>query len=249
MPQTPKRPTPDIWTEPWREDWDLIHDHLTLPVMVQPLPNSVQDLVDQNNSSWNNVFSGEEANKILQIPIVISHEEDKLIWRPFRQGKCTTKEAYKFFTTQTVHPSSFSRPKVLTTSSQNLLKTIWKHKYILPRIKTFAWRLLLQALASAEKAGRYSTHINKECSLCGNTETDRHLFFDCDFARAFWFTADPPLRTHLLPQYQDSVQEAMAAILPPGFSPERIQKIFTSLWYLWKARNDLRFNNKKMVNS
>jgi len=41
------------------------------------------------------------------------------------------------------------------------------------------------------------------------------------------------------------VQEAIAAILPQDSTPERIQKFFTSLCYLWKARNDLRFNNKK----
>ena len=37
----------------------------------------------------------------------------------------------------------------------------------------------------------------------------------------------------------------MAIILPQGSPPDRVQQIFIALWYLWKANNDLRFNNTK----
>jgi hypothetical protein len=46
-----------------------------------------------------------------------------------------------------------------------------------PFLKTFAWRLIRRALAYAERAAIYSTHIENSCSVCGIIETDVHLFF------------------------------------------------------------------------
>jgi hypothetical protein len=36
----------------------------------------------------------------------------------------------------------------------------WRSKSIPPLIKTFTWRLIRRALATAERASRYSSHIN-----------------------------------------------------------------------------------------
>ncbi|CAN6232747.1 unnamed protein product, partial [Urochloa humidicola] len=93
------------------------------------------------------------------------------------------------------------------------------HKSLQPRYKTFTWRLLRQALATGQRAGRFSQHIDDKCTRCGQIETDSHLFFNCDFARAVWFAGTPSIRTDLLQQ-----------------GPQGVQK---------EARNDHRFNNKE----
>jgi hypothetical protein len=46
-------------------------------------------------------------------------------------------------------------------------------------------------------------------------KTDSHPFFHCDFARAVWFTASPPIKTDLLPVDQQVVQDFVNFILHP----------------------------------
>jgi len=82
----------------------------------------------------------------------------------------------------------------------HILNIIWRNSLLQPRLKTFIWRLLRQALATGQRAGRFSQHIDEKCACCGNLETDNHLFFLCHFARAVWFAGTPSIRTDLLPQ-------------------------------------------------
>ena len=115
---------------------------------------------------------------------------------------------------------------------------MWKLRELPPLIKTFTWRLIRRALATGDRAGRYTPRIDKHCSTCGLVENDAHLFFHCDFARAVWFSTQPPLRTDSLPQEDDGVQ------LTDTIDNSLMQKILITMWYLWKARNDKRFANK-----
>lgn len=100
-------------------------------------------------------------------------------------------------------------------------------------------------MATRDRAGRYSDKISKQCTNCNVTETDTHLFFHCSFARAVWFSANPSLCTSFLPTEQDGVQEILPLILNGNTTDDHLQATMTILWYIWKARNDLRFNSKK----
>jgi hypothetical protein len=124
------------------------------------------------------------------------------------------------------------------------MKRIWKHKTISPCIKTFCWRLIRRALATGQRAGSLSPKIQNECSLYNMPENDAHMFFHYDFARVVWFSATPPIITSNLPQEQDGVQETLSAIITMNTGEEELPKIIT-LWFIWKARNDACFNNKK----
>jgi hypothetical protein len=42
-----------IWSSPWANIWNDIHDHLLLPVTNSPLPSTISDLWLQETKQWN----------------------------------------------------------------------------------------------------------------------------------------------------------------------------------------------------
>lgn len=60
-----------------------------------------------------------------------------------------------------------------------------------------------------------------------------------------WFSASPPLIVSNLPQEEDGIQEILSILITPSSTEDDLHRILTILWYIWKARNDTRFKNKK----
>ena len=106
----------------------------------------------------------------------------------------------------------------------------------------FVWRLLRLTLGTASRIHRIILTVDEHCSRCERPEDDKHLFFDCSFARAVWFASPIGLRADALPQAGHGLHFQIAAILQQGPSQATIGIIFSIMWCLWKARNDHRFN-------
>lgn len=93
-----------IWSTPWCPFWESIHNHLQLPVSVNPLPQSVADLWLPNSQDWNaplttDIFYQQAAQLILQIQPVPAPDQDTLRWTPSKKGNCTAREAFHFLNT------------------------------------------------------------------------------------------------------------------------------------------------------
>jgi hypothetical protein len=58
----------------------------------------------------------------------------------------------------------------ITPDDNLILQKVWKSKTIPPFLKTLAWRLIRRALATGERATRFSSHIDQQCSYCGAIE-------------------------------------------------------------------------------
>ena len=98
----------------------------------------------------------------------------------------------------------------------DFLKLIWKQKDLLPRVKTFAWRLLRKALPTGLRAGRFSIHISKNCCRCGQQEDEFHLFFLCNFSRAAWFSSPWFLQSDALIQGHSTMHSVLFDLLRMG---------------------------------
>lgn len=223
---------------------------MRMPVTIPNLPQTVAELWFSQSRTWSTdlismIFYRQATSAIVHIPTVPSDGNDTVRWKPAKKGTCTTKEAYKFLSSEVqVHiPDQGARS--ITQQALTILRRVCTHKQqIPPCIKTFCWRLITRALATGERAGNLSTKISKFCSIYNMQENDAHLFFHCTFARAAWFSAKPSLCTSMLPLEQDGVQEILSRIIDHNTSDEHMLKILTTLWYIWKARNDHRFNRK-----
>jgi hypothetical protein len=121
---------------------------------------------------------------------------------------------------------------------------MWKEKQMAPRVQTFAWRLLRNALATGKRAGKYSKHISENCPTCGNLEDEMHLFFLCPFSKAAWYSYPWYIKTEFLAQHNCSIPLMIQTLLTSHHPHISITSLYTFLWCIWKARNDARFCRK-----
>jgi hypothetical protein len=92
--------------------------------------------------------------------------------------------------------------------------------------------------------GRFATHIDKHCTVCGAIENDSHLSFLCNLPQRVWDTSEVTPFTHLIDPLTDDVQNILPHILPPNSTDQTMTKTLLLLWYIWKERNDQRFQRK-----
>ena len=128
----------------------------------------------------------------------------------------------------------------------NLLNQVWADKTMLPKIQTFVWRLLRGALATGKRAGKYSKHINSACARCGVEEDEMHMLFLCHFSKAAWFSHPWYIRTELIVQEHRSIPAVLQFLFSSNHPHITPVNLYTFLWCLWKARNDLLFNRKSL---
>ncbi len=175
---------------------------------------------------------------ILQVPIIQDNSEDKLRWKFTPNGECNSKSAYKeIWKREASHGSQVSE------HARTILKQVWKDKCMPPKIKTFAWRLLMGALPTASRLNFRISEISPNCIRCGMIENDFHLFLDCPFSKITWIISDINLNTDI---FSDNVSMAhiIACIVNNCSNKASLNRIFSIMWHIWKARNDLKFQGK-----
>ena len=220
-----------------------MHDRLQDNAPRTSIPNIVSDIWIHHTKQWDTqkielFFGPQSVQVVTKIQIINHHHDDYLCWDTSISGTCIAKEAYLMLANQNPAPINNQGIRALPQPILHILNIIWRNSLLQPRLKTFTWRLLRQALATGQRAGRFSQHIDEKCACCGNLETDNHLFFSCHFARAVWFAGTPSIKTDLLPQGPQGVQQEVSSLITPTTSMQEIQRLITTMWFLWKARND-----------
>lgn len=238
-----------IWSTPWISDWGTIHDQLKLPVTVQPLPSKVSDLWIPDTQQWDNnlindIFHPTILQQIQEIIPVPTQQQDALRWKPAKNGVCTTKAIFRHLAAQDIIQLPNQGARSISQHSNYILNKAWKMKDLPPLIKTFTWRLIRRALATAKRASRYSHNIQPNCASCSLQEDDAHLFFFCDLPRAIWSTYHPSIDLSNIPTDPDGIQLILPYAIPNSLSRHDFAHRLVTLWYIWKARNDKRFNRK-----
>jgi hypothetical protein len=115
---------------------------------------------------------------------------------------------------------------------------------MVPRVQTFAWRLLRKALPTGKRASKVSKHISEYCARCGSLEDEMHMFFLCPFTKAAWFSYPWHIRTEMIAMHNHTIPQMIKTLLDSNHPHINITRLYTLLWCIWKARNDVLFGRK-----
>ncbi|XVF42020.1 hypothetical protein PTKIN_Ptkin01aG0326800 [Pterospermum kingtungense] len=113
----------------------------------------------------------------------------------------------------------------------------------------FLWKICTNCLPVRAELHRRVQRIPPECVFClNNEESVEHLFFECTFARAFWFGSELSLRTDGLGL--NSVKEWIGEWLgkPELLNPEALWfygQFVCGMWSIWLHMNEVLFKNTK----
>ncbi|KAG7593940.1 Ribonuclease H-like superfamily [Arabidopsis thaliana x Arabidopsis arenosa] len=228
----------NVWTSPW-----LSPTSPKLPLGPPPLllvDLKVKDLLHPNSTSWNleairhHVPHHEED--ILKLVLSSVVKPDRLRWLPVKAGSYTTKSGYA------LGKSASSQEHEVTF---NWRSHVWKVSTS-PKLKMFLWKLARNALPVGTLLASRGISANTTCKKCGGVEDPTHIFFHCPFAKQVW-DAVPCLA---LPQLEIGVSlkallvglQQLVSLPPVGLSTKPLFPWV--LWFLWKARNSLVFENR-----
>jgi len=121
------------------------------------------------------------------------------------------------------------------------LSWIWKAKSM-PKIKFFAWLLLVGRLNTRDVLRRRNKHLEEgyNCVMCQDQvlESSLHLFFECSSAAARWFALGIQWNTQ--PDICDMLCNQRLTAGRPFF----MDFFMIATWTIWKERNDFIFNYK-----
>lgn len=149
------------------------------------------DWIDQDTREWKEdvvraALDESEAQWVMTVPIPIQTRYDELRWPFDRKGKVTARSAYHFLRSQDSR-LLFSNDSMIPNvdSVLPLWSAIWKSS-VVPKIKTFSWKLASKALAVRDCLSRRGMQVQVSCHLCSTPETIEHLILDCDWAKVVW---------------------------------------------------------------
>jgi hypothetical protein len=223
-----------FWEDKWlgattlREQYPALyrivrHKDVTLQsVMVTSPPTMTfrRDVVGPRLTSW---------NELLQrlAPIQLVQGKDIFRWELTKNGLFSVKSMYE----------------ALKKPVQPILnnKSIWKLRIPL-KTKVFAWYLRRGVILTKDNLAKRNWHGCKRCVFCHEDETIKHLFFQCQFARAIWSIIQigsslyPPRSiANIFGNWLNGVVVRYKSLIRVG--------AIAVIWSLWLCRNDKVFNN------
>ena len=112
-----------VWSDPWVPE---IENFMPQPRLEEykRLPIKANDLIDPISKSWisnwvEELFAPTDARAILNIPIPVSHKQDKLVWLPSSKGR---------FSAKSIHNVAFAHSDC-TGQPQACWSKLWKANF------------------------------------------------------------------------------------------------------------------------
>ncbi|KAL0695177.1 hypothetical protein Bca4012_062357 [Brassica carinata] len=232
-----------FWLDRWIEDPEEGLRAPWIKNQVFDVNLRASSLIDVNSKRWNlssleEVFVQGEV-KILMRNQPVIERPDFFTWKFNKSGQMTVKSAYWLASTQKAEsniPEAFMDPSI------NVLKDrVWKVK-TLPKIRVFLWKILSDALPTADLLIARGMKVDNRCQTCGGElDSVNHLLFECCFARQVWAVS-------LIPQQRGGFDDSsiytninhLLNLNDLKQLNEKVRRVWPwILWNLWKRRNEM----------
>eukprot|EP00253_Pinus_taeda_P034761 PITA_34761 len=142
-------------------------------------------------------------------------------------------------------------PNRNNSKSPDFWKKVWE-PLALPKVNFFFWTLVHNKLLTGDNLMKKSITGPHRCDLCRrSSETARHLFMDCKFAKEVWGLILQELHIPA-PTYNSAADifDSWNQSYPNKIPSKSIwRKVWNAIpkfvcWQIWLTRNDLIFNDK-----
>ncbi|KAL0914365.1 hypothetical protein M5K25_014709 [Dendrobium thyrsiflorum] len=124
-------------------------------------------------------------------------------------------------------------------------KFLW-HKHFALKYTIYAWLALNRGLKTADELSRRNILINHTCPLCFNhPESTDHLFFECDYGFTILVKLMPSLGNFFFRPRLLQLLEYLGDcdFLDKGKQNLYLLTVCCAIYYLWRERNERRFNS------
>jgi hypothetical protein len=224
----------NFWLDPWCGDPLVVS--LDIPIHIHPsLKAKVKDFIQ--NHSWkipNCLLLAypnlQELVNTISIPSI--EKDDNLLWSLSHDGDLSLRDAYSFYCP--------------VGQRANWSKVVWNSS-IPPSKSLVFWRCLQHKLPTDDSLSVRGCALPSMCSLCeSEVETNSHQFLTCNFDHHIWNWLASCLNVNC--QFND-LNEAFK-LCNTNWSPlcnlVISAAIVNCIDFIWFARNQKRFNDKKM---
>ncbi|CAL1387047.1 unnamed protein product [Linum trigynum] len=231
-----------IWKDKWVPGLDNFQVFSYCPFL--DWDSKVSCLIDQETRTWRRdlieiMFSQEEQQAILDIPLTSEIVKDSLCWTGTENGKYTVRSGYDMEMNRI--------GEVLAGSgTEQEMNDGWKKLWglnIPGKIKVFLWKVAHNIVPVGVKIRKKSNRRGEECPNCGMKETLKHCLVNCSWVGRIW--PKTPIANLFYMDDSLSCKEWIFKVIKEAKEGE-IERFCSLLWFFWKERNNCLFNSKML---
>ncbi|PNY13385.1 ribonuclease H [Trifolium pratense] len=199
----------------------------------------VNNLMEEGVRRWDRnkleeLFSSEEANKIMSMPLFESIQEDKVVLYGDKEGKYSVKAGYRLI----MHDkwNNMERRGDLSWS------VLWNIKAP-PKTRHTLWRICRDCLPTHVRLLQRHVDCVPNCPMCNDgAEDDFHVFFTCPQVVDCWTAAGLYDVIYNRLSSFNNVAELLLNICNHE-DENTAGRVAMLIWCIWQNRNDMIWNN------
>ena len=220
----------NVWNIPWLPCGD--NGYLTSTMQPELAHIKICDLMDMQEKKWDDdilrdLFNERDVQLIQNIPLSSRRTNDTWMWLFDGNGEFTVRSCYR----QLVGECS--------TTDATFWKKIWSLE--LPgKVRFFLWRTSRFCLPTNVALIEKRVNVPSTCSWCQvEDETEKHILFECQFAKAAWESTGLAQWSHTIPE--ESILDHFRRLVTNA-TKEQCVLAASLCWSLWNRRNNWVWN-------